>query len=88
MDSATPVLFVIGEHAQACPIDDLENMREQMKAENELLVVAGANDKLNVNHKTKKERFLTQAIVDRCIQVRTSGYEHMAFEGFSFYLLL
>lgn len=69
IDSPTPTVFVIGEHASTCPVDDLENMREQMSAQNNLIVVSGANDNLNVNFKTKKERSLTQAIVDRCIQV-------------------
>jgi len=70
MDSITPTLFVIGEHAQTCPIADLENMREKMRAKNHLVVVAGANDHLNVNFKTKKEHSLTQSVVDRCILVR------------------
>lgn len=73
MDSSTPTLFVIGENAQTCPIDDLENMREKMRAENSLIVISGANDRLMINFKTKKERTLTQSIVDRCIIVSHSA---------------
>ena len=69
MDCSAPILFVVGEHAQTCPIDDFENMREKMRAENSLIVISGANDKLNINFKTKKERSITQSIVDRCIIV-------------------
>lgn len=69
MDCSAPILFVVGEHAQTCPIDDLENMREKMRAENNLIVISGANDKLSVNFKTKKERNITQSVVDRCILV-------------------
>ncbi|KAF6021889.1 KANSL3 [Bugula neritina] len=74
MDSITPTLFVIGEHAQTCPIADLENMREKMRAKNHLVVVAGANDHLNVNFKTKKEHSLTQSVVDRCILDEIRSY--------------
>ena len=62
MDCSAPILFVVGEHAQTCPIDDFENMREKMRAENSLIVISGANDKLNINFKTKKERSITQSI--------------------------
>lgn len=69
MDSDTPTLFIVGEHAQNCPITELENMRERMRAQNSLVVVSGANDNLNVNFKTKKERCVTQSMVDRILLV-------------------
>lgn len=69
VDSQTATLFVVGEHARTCPVSDLEDLREKMKAENSLLVVGGANDQLNVNFKVKKEKAITQSIVDRCILV-------------------
>lgn len=69
MDSATPTLFVVGENAHNCPISELENMRERMRAHNSLIVVGGANNNLNVNFKTKKERGVTQSMVDKRIRV-------------------
>lgn len=73
MDSDTPTLFVVGEHAQNCPITELENMRERMKNKNSLVVVSGANESLNVNFKTKKEMCVTQSMVDKILLV--SGLE-------------
>ncbi len=34
-------MFVIGQFSNACNIDDLEDMRERMKAENSMLVIGG-----------------------------------------------
>ena len=68
LDSRTPTLFVIGQQASTCNIDDLEDMREKMKAENSLLVVGGADDKLCMSTAKKKQEGITQSMVDRCIQ--------------------
>ena len=34
-------MFVIGQFANTCNIDDLEDLREKMRAENSLLVIGG-----------------------------------------------
>ena len=69
LDSKTPTLFVIGQQATTCSIDDMEDLRERMKAENSLLVVGGADDSLRMSKAKKKLEGITQSMVDRCIQV-------------------
>ena len=41
LESKTPTMFVIGQFANTCNIDDLEDLREKMRAENSLLVIGG-----------------------------------------------
>ncbi len=41
LESKTPTMFVIGQFANTCNIDDLEDMRERMRAENSLVVIGG-----------------------------------------------
>lgn len=48
-DSKTPTMFVVGQFANMCNVDDLEDLREKMKAENSLLVVGGEREAKN-NH--------------------------------------
>ncbi|XP_064465855.1 KAT8 regulatory NSL complex subunit 3-like [Ornithodoros turicata] len=67
LDSHTPTLFVIGQNALSCGIDDIENFREHMKAESGLVVVGGANDSLRVSSLKKRMEGVTQSVVDRCI---------------------
>ena len=62
-------MFVIGQHATTCSIDDMEDLREKMKAENSLLVVGGADDNIRVSRSKKKEEGLTQVMVDKRILV-------------------
>jgi len=69
LDCRTPTLFVIGQHANTCGLDDLEDMREKMRAENSLLVVGGADDNLRMARSKKKAEGLTQVMVDRAILV-------------------
>lgn len=69
LDSRTSTMFVIGQHSNMCGIDEMEDMREKMKAENSLLVVGGADDELRVSKDKKKEKGLTQVMVDRKILV-------------------
>ncbi len=69
LESKTPTLFVVGQHATTCGIDDIEDLREKMKAENSLIVVGGADDNLRVSKAKKKQEGITQSMVDRCIQV-------------------
>ena len=41
LESKTPTMFVIGQFANACNMDDLEDLREKMRTENSLLVIGG-----------------------------------------------
>ena len=74
MDSKTCTLFVIGQHADMCSIDAIEDLRERMKAENSLLVVGGADDNLRLSRAKKKKEGITQAMADRAILVRSVIY--------------
>ena len=69
LDGRTPTQFIVGQHATTCSVDDIEDMRERMRAENSLLVVGGADDHLRMSRAKKKAEGITQSIVDRCIQV-------------------
>ena len=69
LDSKTPILFVIGQNSTTCSIDQIEDLREKMKAENSLVAVGGADDNLRVTRSKKKQEGITQSMVDRCIQV-------------------
>ena len=69
MASQTPTLFVIGQNASDCSIDQLQDLREHMRAETGMLVVGGADEQLRLSHRQKREEGLTQAMADRCIIV-------------------
>ena len=69
LDSRTPTLFIIGQHATSCSVDEMEDFREKMKAENSLIVVGGADDSLRKTRCSKRMEGLTQNMVDRCLQV-------------------
>ena len=34
LSSRTPTLFVIGQHASTCTVDEIEELREKMRADN------------------------------------------------------
>ena len=70
LEIKTPTMFVVGQHANTCCVDDVEDLREKMKADNSLIVVGGADDHLRVTKSKKKLEGITQNMVDRCIQVR------------------
>lgn len=70
LDSKTPTLFVIGQDASDCSVDQMQDLREQMRAETGLVVVGGADEHLRLSHRQKKQEGLTQAMADRCIIVR------------------
>lgn len=63
----TPTLFIVGEEADSCDIDTMEDFREQLltRCENYLLAVPGADDSLRVNERLKKRALVTQHMVDR-----------------------
>ncbi|XP_060071274.1 KAT8 regulatory NSL complex subunit 3-like [Ylistrum balloti] len=74
LDSRTPSLFVIGQHSNNAGIDDMEDLRERMKAENGLLVIGGADSSLRVRSAKKKEEGITQVMVDRRILEELSDF--------------
>lgn len=67
LDSHTPTLFVVGQNALSCGMDELENFREHMKAESGLVVVGGADDSLHMCALKKRLEGVTQSMVDRCV---------------------
>lgn len=67
LDSHTPTLFVVGQNALSCSMDELENFREHMKAVSGLVVVGGANDALHMCALKKRLEGVTQSMVDRCV---------------------
>ncbi|XP_060565534.1 KAT8 regulatory NSL complex subunit 3-like isoform X2 [Ruditapes philippinarum] len=67
LDSRTPTLFVIGQHANTSTVDDVEDLREKIRAENSLLVVGGADDNLRMCRSKRKQECLTQVMVDKLI---------------------
>ncbi|WAR22154.1 KANL3-like protein [Mya arenaria] len=74
LDCRTPTLFVIGQHANTCSIDDIEDMREKMRAENSLVVVGGSDDNLRMSRAKKKSEGLTQIMVDKGILDEISDF--------------
>jgi len=67
LDCRTPTLFVVGQNATTCCIDDLEDMREHMQADTSLVVMGGADDRLRMSHSRRRAEGVTQRMVDRCI---------------------
>jgi hypothetical protein len=63
----TPTLFIVGQNASTCCIDDLEDMREHMPADNSLVIVGGADDRLRMSHGRRRYEGVTQSMVDRCV---------------------
>ena len=80
MDSKTPTMFVIGQHSYTATIDNMEDLREKMKAENELLVVGGADSNLRVCRGKKKQEGITQVMADKQILVRELYYSKAVSE--------
>ena len=67
LDCRTSTLFVVGQNATTCCIDDLEDMREHTQADTSLVVVGGADDRLRMSHSRRRTEGVTQRMVDRCI---------------------
>ena len=72
LDIGSPTMFIIGQHSATCTIDDIEDMREKMKVETNLLVVGGSDSLLRMSHGKRKTEGVTQSMVDRCILVSGS----------------
>jgi len=67
LDCRTSTLFVVGQNATTCCVDDLEDMRERMQTDTSLVVVGGADDRLRMSHSRRRTEGVTQRMVDRCI---------------------
>ncbi|XP_077544451.1 reduction in Cnn dots 1 [Haemaphysalis longicornis] len=76
LDSPTATLFVVGQNALSCGMDELENFREHMKAESGLVVVGGADDSLHMCGLKKRLEGVTQAMVDRCVLDEVGAFLH------------
>jgi regulatory NSL complex subunit 3 len=69
LDLTTPTLFVIGQHSSTTNIDDMEDLRERMRAENALVVVGGADNNLRMSRAKRKQEGITQIVCDKKILV-------------------
>ena len=67
LDLTTPTLFVIGQHSSTTNIDDMEDLRERMRAENALVVVGGADNNLRMSRAKRKQEGITQIVCDKKI---------------------
>lgn len=63
----TPILFVQGTRDQLCPLDLLENVRREMSAPNELLVVKAGDHSLAVTKRQLQAAGETQEDVNQRI---------------------
>ena len=62
---STPILFVQGTRDRLCPLDLLENVRQQMRAFNKLHVVEGGDHSLLVTQARLREHGETQDEVEQ-----------------------
>jgi predicted alpha/beta-hydrolase family hydrolase len=61
----TPVLFVQGTRDSMCPLSELEQVRQQMRAPNELFVVQDGDHSLEATKTSLKARGTTQERVEQ-----------------------
>jgi uncharacterized protein len=64
---SAPVLFVQGTRDRLCPLDLLESVRREMKAENELYIVEGGDHSLQVSKSQLRASAKTQNDIDERI---------------------
>ena len=64
---SAPVLFVQGTRDRLCPLDLLQSVRREMKAENELYIVEGGDHSLQVSRSQLTASAKTQNDVDERI---------------------
>ncbi|XP_014277167.1 KAT8 regulatory NSL complex subunit 3 isoform X3 [Halyomorpha halys] len=67
LNLSVPTLFVIGQHAATCYIDDIEEVREKLNVETGLVIVGAADDHLRITKAKQKMEGITQGMVDHCI---------------------
>jgi len=67
LELTTPILFVQGTRDSLCPLDLLEDVRQQMKAPNQLYVVERGDHSLVVTKGRLKESGETQDLVEERI---------------------
>lgn len=60
---------MIGQHSSTTNIDDMEDLRERMRAENALVVVGGADNNLRMSRAKRKQEGITQIVCDKKILV-------------------
>ena len=70
----TPILFVQGTRDPLCPLDLLERVRAEMKAQNVLHVVDGGDHSLNVPKGQLQTTSRTQESIDRQILTAIAGF--------------
>jgi predicted alpha/beta-hydrolase family hydrolase len=68
-DLTTPTLFIQGTRDALCPLDLLNTVRADMRAQNELHVVSGGDHSLMVSKTELKRTGTTQADADHAIQI-------------------
>lgn len=64
LDLERPILFIQGTKDTLCPLDQLDQVRQKMRAKNELHVVDGGNHSLLVGKRQLKAEGRTQDDVD------------------------
>ncbi|XP_076105175.1 uncharacterized protein LOC143073479 isoform X2 [Mytilus galloprovincialis] len=67
LDLTTPSLFVIGQNSTTTNMDDMEDLRERMRAENALVVIGGADNQLRMSRAKRKQEGITQIVCDKKI---------------------
>lgn len=70
----TPIFFVQGTRDALCPLELLENVRQEMAAANELFVVEGGDHSLAVTKRQLKANGETQEDVDARILSRIESF--------------
>jgi predicted alpha/beta-hydrolase family hydrolase len=70
----TPILFVQGTRDPLCPLDLLEHVRTEMKAQNVLHVVEGGDHSLRVPKRQLQATGKTQEEIDQRILEAVAGF--------------
>ncbi len=73
VDLVMPVLFVVGQFAPRCCLNDIETLRASMKALTGLIVVGGGDEHLRLSHHKMISIALTQDVADRVVMVSCYG---------------
>lgn len=60
---------MIGQNSTTTNMDDMEDLRERMRAENALVVIGGADNQLRMSRAKRKQEGITQIVCDKKILV-------------------